>query len=121
MSADDDVFIAGDRPAGDVRQVIETVFGERFEPSRGQEPLPLLVTGHTFVCFHDSHEFCDDRDLHFTQYRYWVNVHNTDKDADRQLAVARQVFEVARAAGWSALLAHDLQQLIDRCEPGQAG
>ncbi len=121
MSADDDVFIAGDRPAVEVRQGIETALGERFQPSMDQEPLPLLVTGHTFVYFHDDHEFSDDRDLRFTQYRYWVNVHDTDRDADRQLAVARRVFEAAQAAGWPALLARDLQQMIDRYEPGRVG
>jgi hypothetical protein len=120
MSADDDVFIAGDRPAGEVRKAIETALGERFEPSIDLEPMPALFVGHTLVYFHDDHEFCDDRDLRFTQYRYWVNVHDTDRDADRQLAVARRVFEVARAAGWPALLARDLQQLVDRYEPGRA-
>lgn len=117
MSADDDVFIAGDRPSEEVRRTIESALAGQFEPSADQEPMPLLVTGHTFVYFHDEHNFCDDRDMRFTQYRYWVNVHDTNRDADRQLAVARRVFETARAAGWKALLARDLQEKVDSYDP----
>ena len=112
MSADDDVFIAGDQPAAEVQQVIAAALGEELMPSADPEPVPALGVGPTHVFFHDEHDFDDDRDLRFSRYRYWVSVHDIQRNEERQLAVARRVFDAATAAGWSALLTHDLQLLI---------
>jgi hypothetical protein len=114
MSADDDVFIAGDEPAAEVQQAIAVALGEEFAPSTDPEPVPAIGVGPTLVFFHDEHDFDDDRDLRFSRYRYWVSVHDTQRDEERQLAVARRVFDAATAAGWNSLLTHDLQVLIAR-------
>ena len=53
-------------------------------------------------------------DLPLTQYQYWVSVHDTERDEQRQLAVAQRVFDAARAAGWKTLLTHDLQSVLAR-------
>ena|ERR1700733_14845004 len=112
MSADDDVFIAGDQPAAEVQQAIAAALGAEFTPSADSEPVPALGIGPTHVFFHDEHDFDDDRDLRFSQYHYWVSVHDTQRDEARQLALARRVFDAAAAAGWSTLLTHDLQVLV---------
>jgi hypothetical protein len=114
MSADDDVFIAGNQPASEVQQAIEKALGEKFTASADPDPLPALSVGRTHVFFHSDHHFDDDTDLPFSQYRYWVSVHDTERDEQRQILVARRVFDAVRDAGWKALLAHDLQALIAR-------
>lgn len=114
MSADDEVFIAGNQTANEVQQAIESGLGEKFEPSADPDPVPALGVGRTHVFFHSHHDFEDDTDLPLTQYQYWVSVHDTERDEQRQLAVAQRVFDAARAAGWKTLLTHDLQGVIAR-------
>jgi hypothetical protein len=71
MSADDEVFIAGNQTAGEVQRVIEAALGEKFEPSADRDPVPALAAGRTHVFFHSDHDFEDDTDLPLTQYQYW--------------------------------------------------
>jgi hypothetical protein len=114
VSADDDVFIAGDQLAGQVQQAIAASLGEEFKASDDPDPVPALAVGPTHVFFHHVHHFADDAGLPLSQYRYWVRVHDSERDEQRQLAVARRVFEAARSAGWTTLLTRDLQAVIAR-------
>lgn len=114
MSADDDVFIAGGPAAGEVRRVIEEALDGTFAPSADADPVPGLAAGPVQFFFHDGHPFEDDTELPLTRYRYQVRIHDTERDQQRQLAVARQVFDAARAAGWQALLVRDLQEVVAR-------
>jgi hypothetical protein len=114
MSADDEVFIAGSQTASEIQQTIEAALGEQFVPSADPDPVPALGVGRTHAFFHTVRDFEDDTDLPLTQYQYWVSVHDTERDEQRQLAVAQRIFDAARAAGWKALLTHDLQGVIAR-------
>lgn len=114
MSADDEVFIASSQPADAVQQAIEAALGEQFEPSADPDPAPALAVGRTHVYFHSDHDFEDDTDLPLTQYQYWVSVHDTERDEQRQLAVAQRIFDAARVEGWKVLLTHDLQGVVAR-------
>jgi hypothetical protein len=44
-----------------------------------------------------------------SRYRYWVSVRNSGRDEERQLAVARKIFDAVKAAGWPAMLSYGLQ------------
>jgi hypothetical protein len=64
------------------------------------------------VFFRDSHQFEDDADFPVSRYQYWVNVQDSGHDENRQLEVARRVFDAARTAGWPALLSYAVQRSI---------
>jgi hypothetical protein len=51
------------------------------------------------VFFHDSHPFEDDTDFAVSRYRYWVNVEDSARDQQRQLAIAQRVFDAVKARG----------------------
>lgn len=104
-----DVFVSGEAPADIVRGVIEMALGAAFRPSQDPEPVPALITGATKVFFHGDHPFEDDTGFAVSRYRYWVSVRDSGRDEERQLAVARKVFDAVRAAGWPALLSYGLQ------------
>ncbi len=65
---------------------------------------PALATGTTLVFFYDSHPFDDDVDFAGSRYRSRVNVHDTARNAERQLAIARRVFDAVKAEGWPTML-----------------
>lgn len=104
-----DVFVATECPAPAIRATIETALGAAFTPSQDLEPVPALAIGTTKVFFHDGHPFEDDAGFAVSQYRYWVSVEDSARDEDRQLAIARRVFDAAKAEGWPAMLSFDLQ------------
>jgi hypothetical protein len=104
-----DIFVSTDSPAGVVRAVIEAALGTAFKASQDAEPVPVLVIGTTRVFFHDSHLFEDDQDFAVSRYRCWVSVEDSARDAERQLAIAQQVFDALKAEGWPVMLSFDLQ------------
>jgi hypothetical protein len=104
-----DIFVSAEPPADEVRAVIEAELGATFSASEDPDPVPALVTGATQVFFYDSHEFEDDRDFTVSRYRYWISVHDSARDQQRQLAVAQRIFDAVKAQGWPAMLSFDLQ------------
>jgi hypothetical protein len=104
-----DVFIADERPAPEVRAVIEAALGAAFTYGQGPDPATFLATGTTMVFFHDSHSFEDDAGFPVTRYRYWANIHDTTRNTERQLAIARCVFDAVAAQGWPAMLSYGTQ------------
>lgn len=106
---DHDVFVSGGAPADAVRAAIEAALGAAFSPSQEPEPVPALIAGATKVFFHDDHPFEDDTGFAVSRYRYWISVRDSGRDEGRQLAVARKVFDVVKAAGWPAMLSYGLQ------------
>lgn len=104
-----DVFVSGDGPADVVREFIEAALGAAFRPSQDTEPVLALAAGTTKVFFHDEHPFEDDAGFPVSRYRYWVSVEDSTRNEERQLAVARQVFDAVKAEGWSAMLSYGLQ------------
>ena len=110
--ADHDIFVSAERPADEVRAVIEAELRTAFSPSDEPDPVPALVTATTKVFFHDSHEFEDDQDFAVSRYRYWINVHDANRDEQRQLAVAQQIFDAVKAQTWPAMLSFNLQGSI---------
>jgi hypothetical protein len=104
-----DVFIATGDPATAVQGVIATALGTRFQPSQELEPIPALAVDTTSVFFHDGHPFEDDVNFPVSRYRYWVSVQDSARDEDRQLAIAKRVFDAVKASGWPVLLSHGLQ------------
>ncbi|HEY3908043.1 MAG TPA: hypothetical protein VGM14_29330, partial [Streptosporangiaceae bacterium] len=80
-----------------------------FRPSQDAEPVPALAAGATKVFFHDDHPFEDDTGFAVSRYQYWVSVRDSGRDEERQLAVARKVFDAAKTSGWPALLSYGLQ------------
>jgi hypothetical protein len=106
---DHDVFVSGDAPADAVRAVIESALGAAFRSSQDPEPVPVLVAGATKVFFHDDHPLEDDTDFAVSRYRYWIGVRDSARDDERQLAVARKVFDDVKAEGGPAMLSYGLQ------------
>jgi len=104
-----DVFISGEAPDDVVRGVIESALGAAFRPSEDAEPVPMLIAGATKVFFRDDHPFEDDTAFPVSRYRYWLSVRDSGRDEERQLAVARKVFDAVKAAGWPAMLSYGLQ------------
>lgn len=104
-----DVFVAAECPAFVVRAAIEAALGATFTLSQDPEPVPALVTGTAMVFFHDSHPFEDDADFPVTRFTYWINIRDTGKDAERQLAIAWRVFRAVKGEGWSAMLSYGTQ------------
>ncbi|SRR6266851_1781057 len=104
-----DIFVSTDSPPGVVRAIIEAALGTAFQASQDAEPVPALVIGTTKVFFHDSHLFEDDQDFAVSRYRHWVSVQDPARDAQRQLAIAQQVFNALKAEGWPVMLSFDLQ------------
>ncbi|HEY3951834.1 MAG TPA: hypothetical protein VGM53_00530 [Streptosporangiaceae bacterium] len=55
-----------------------------------------------------------------SQYKHWVEVRDLDRDLDRQLGTAREIYEALKAAGkWKLVLADDMQKVIDSFEPAK--
>jgi hypothetical protein len=104
-----DVFVEAGCPAPVVRAVIEAALGAAFRPGEGTEPAAVLATGSTMVFFYDSHPFEDDVDFPVTRYRYWVNIRDTVRNTERQLVIARRVFDAVTAGGWPAMLSYGTQ------------
>jgi hypothetical protein len=104
-----DVFVATERPDSAVRAAIEAALGVAFGPSQDPEPVPASVIGTTKVFFHSSHPFEDDVDFPVSRYRYWISVEDSARDEERQLVIARQVFDTVKAEGWPAMLSFGLQ------------
>ena len=104
-----DIFVATEHPAAVVSAVIEAALGVAFQPSQGPDPVPALMTGGTKVFFHDSHPFEDDAEFPVSRYQYWVSVEDSARDEQRQLEIARRVFEAVTAEGWPAMLSLGLQ------------
>jgi hypothetical protein len=49
-----------------------------------------------------------------------VEVRDLDRDPDRQLATARQIYEALKASGkWKLVLGDDMQKVIDMYEPAR--
>lgn len=107
-----DVFVSTERPANEVRAVIETELGTAFRASEEPDPVPALAIRTTKVFFHDSHSFEDDHEFAVSRYRFWISVEDSARDEERQLAVAQRVFDAMKAHGWSVMLSFDLQDSI---------
>jgi hypothetical protein len=106
---DHDVFVSGEAPVDAVRAAIETALGATFRPSQEPEPVPSLAVGATMVFFHEDHPFEDDIGFAAARYRYWISVRDSARDEERQLAVARKVFDAVKAEGWPVMLSYGLQ------------
>jgi hypothetical protein len=106
---DHDVFVSAEAPADAVRAVIETALGAAFSPSQEPEPVPALAAGATKVFFQEDHPFEDDTNFAASRYRYWISVRDSARDEERQLAVARKVFDAVKAEGWPVMLSYGLQ------------
>jgi hypothetical protein len=106
---DHDVFVAAGCSAGALRAVIEAALGTSFGQGQGTDPVPVLLAGATKVFFHESHPFEDDVDFAVSRDCFWVSVHDAARDSGRQLAVARRVFDAAKAQGWPVMLSFGLQ------------
>jgi hypothetical protein len=104
-----DVFVSGEPPAEVVRAVIEAALGSAFGLSEDPDPVSALGVGTTKVFFHDDHPFEDDADFPVSRYRYWISVEDSARDEERQLDVARQIFDVMKAEHWPAMLSYGLQ------------
>jgi hypothetical protein len=107
--ADHDIFVSTKAPADAVRTVIEAELRTAFQASDDSDPVPALITGTTKVFFYDHHEFENDQDFTVSRYRYWINVHDSARDEQRQLAVAQQIFHAMKAQAWPVMLSHNLQ------------
>jgi hypothetical protein len=51
-------------------------------------------------------------DFAVSRYRYWISVHDSARDEERQLASAQRVFGAMKAQAWPALLSFNLQSII---------
>jgi hypothetical protein len=122
-----DLLVGTDEPLSAVTAVIERALGGTFTgPSTGGEPAHLA---HDRTDIYAGPHHFDDGDLQapdgtpldlHSQYPYWVEVRDLDRDPDRQLATARQIYEALKASGkWKLVLADDMQKVIDMYEPAR--
>jgi hypothetical protein len=88
---DHDVFVAAHSDATVVRAAIDTALGATFAPGHGTQPIPTLATCTTLVFFHDRHPLEDDADFAVTRYTYWINIHDSTRNADCHLATAARL------------------------------
>lgn len=109
---DHDILVSDKPPARQVRAVIEAELETAFQPSEDPDPIPALVTGTTKVFFHDSHDFEDDHDFAMTRYHYWISVHDSARDEQRQLAIAQRIFDAVKAQTWPVMLSFNLQDSV---------
>jgi hypothetical protein len=121
-----DLLVGTEEPVSAVTAAIEDALGATLaNPAADGEPAHLAVDRTDIYV--GPHHF-DDGDLHKpdgtplplrSQYRHWVEVRDLDRDPDRQLATARQLYEAFRATGsWKLVLADDTQKVIDSYDPG---
>jgi hypothetical protein len=122
MSRQTHVFVGTGQPEA-VMAVLENALDCKFIHEEGSDPYIRLGSVAIYI---GPHEF-DDDDIAFndgspiplhSQYPCWIEVRDTEKDLQRQEAVARQVFDVLKAAGrWPLVLIDDMQHLIDSYDP----
>lgn len=110
-----DVLVTAECPAAVVRAVIEAALGAAFTSGQALEPVPALAVGTTMVFFHDSHPFEDDAGFAVPRYTYWVSVRDSARNTQRQLAIARRVFDAVKGEGWPAMLSFATQGNIALC------
>lgn len=123
MSRQTHIFIGTDQPVDAVMAILESALGRTFIHENGSDPYIRLDPVAVYV---GPHEF-DDDDITFadgspiplhSQYPHWIEVRDTERDLQRQEAVARQVFEALKAAGnWRLVLIDDMQHVTDSYDP----
>ena len=120
-----DLLVGTEEPLSAVIAIIEHALGETFTgPGAHGEPAHLA---HDRADIYAGPHHFDDGDLQapdgtplglHSQYPHWVEVRDLDRDQDRQLATARQLYEALKAIGkWKLVLADDMQKVIDTYEP----
>jgi hypothetical protein len=129
MARTTDLFVGTSEPASAVISALEDAFGASV--TRLSDEDPYLSLGPVTVYVGSHHQ--DDDEIKGpdgswqwlplrSQYPHRVEVRDLDHDADRQLAVAREVFDALKAAGrWKLVLVDDMQQLLDSYDPGGQG
>jgi hypothetical protein len=118
------LFVGGDGTLAEVRSAVEAVAGASFEVNRKGEA--VLALGSTNVYLAEGHHF-DDEDIEWahggwiklrSEYPYWIEVRDGERDIDRQVEVAGRVFQALKNAGhWRLVLILDAQQILDHYEP----
>lgn len=117
MSTVDAVFVGTDEPIEEVARDLGHALHGSFE--RGPDGDLLLVRDRTALNL-DTHDFVDDRDMPFSQYPYWLEVRDFDRDDERQSKTAGKAFDAARRIGrWRLMLVHDLQHRVGSYEPSR--
>jgi hypothetical protein len=120
-----DLLVGTDEPLKAITTVIEHALGGSFtDPGADGEPAHLAYDRTDIYA--GPHHF-DDGDLQaldgtpldlHSQYPYWVEVRDLDRDQDRQLATSRRLYEALKATGkWKLVLADDMQKVVDTYEP----
>jgi hypothetical protein len=121
------VFVGAEAKLEEVRGVVEATVGAAFEMNRKEEP--VVAFGDTNIYLAEGHRF-DDEDMQWpdgtwirlrSDYPFWIEVRDVDRDLDRQVEVARKVFAALKEVGqWRLVLIYDMQRVLDRYEPGDA-
>jgi hypothetical protein len=118
------LFVGVDATLTEIRKVIEAAVGASF----GVNPEGELVVpfGSTRVFLEKDHEF-DDQEIQWpdgtwiklhSEYPYWVEIRDLERDENRQLEVGRYVFRALKTVGrWRLLLIYDMQNLLDQYQP----
>lgn len=122
-----DLLVGTDEPLNAVTAVIERALGGTFT-DRGAYSEPAHLAYDRTDIYAGPHHF-DDGDLQapdgapleiHSRYPYWMEVRDVDRDQDRQLATARQIYDALKTIGrWKLVLADDMQKVIDTYEPGR--
>jgi len=122
-----DLLVGTDEPLSAVTTVIERALGGIFTDP-GTDDAPAHLSYDRTDIYAGPHHF-DDGDLQapdgtpldlHSRYPHWVEVRDLDRDPDRQLATARQLYEAMKATGkWKLVLADDMQKVIDTYEPAK--
>jgi hypothetical protein len=118
MSRSIDLFIAAPLSLEEAAAAIAELTGHTFTEVPGQAQQVLRCGDVTAVL--SEHDFVDDRELWFTQYRYVLTA-NVPPDRpindSPQAALLRGIFSALKAdRRFPTLLVFDLQHLVDRSE-----
>jgi hypothetical protein len=127
MASTMDLFVGAEATLSDLRNVLEAAVGAPFKANADGEL--VVPRGSARLFLNDGHEF-DDEEIRWpdgtwiklhSEYRYWIEIRDVERDEDRQLEVAKSVFQALTDFGRCRLvLIYDMQRLVSGYEP-QAG
>ncbi|WP_033355771.1 hypothetical protein [Kitasatospora aureofaciens] len=123
MSSRHYIFVQPADSGSDIVADLSAACGEELRRV-GAEHVDYVATigGTTRAELNLSHPFEEDQGIPFERFRAVMEVRDVDRDADRQLAVARRIVRyLADTRRYWVVLVYELQSYIESAAPGATG